>query len=185
MPWAVYSTGTNCLPLLLFLISLSLVTSGIAWLHTLGVCGLDLLFVFVWLCERLVCLYVDCLVVTLRVRVFWIVVVVQSRCPPAWLTRPHCPLLGARQQSPGRGTAFCHLFLFSLSFSVLFLVKWSDPFFPSLFPYLFLLLFTFLLHLPWVFRFCPFKGIVLPQIEIQYLSSSFTVAMHNILVPHR
>lgn len=62
--------GTNCLPLLLFLISLALVTSGIAWLHTRGVWGMDLLFVFVWLCERLVCLDVDCLVVTLRVHVF-------------------------------------------------------------------------------------------------------------------
>uniref|UniRef100_A0A672QYT0 WD repeat and FYVE domain containing 3 n=1 Tax=Sinocyclocheilus grahami TaxID=75366 RepID=A0A672QYT0_SINGR len=61
---------TNCLPLLLFLISLSLVTSGIAWLHTRGVCGMDLLLVFVWLCECLVCLHVDCLVVTLCVRLW-------------------------------------------------------------------------------------------------------------------
>ncbi len=70
MPWAVYSTGTNCFPLLLFLISLSLVTSGIAWLHTRGVCGLDLMLVFVWLFECLVCLHVDCLVVTLCARVW-------------------------------------------------------------------------------------------------------------------
>lgn len=113
------STGANCLPLLLFshfFVSLNhwhclAAHAGCVW-DGPAVCvcmavwtsGLSLC----WLFGR-----------DSACPCVWIVVVVPSRCPPAWLTRPRCPLLGARQQSPGRGTAFCHLFLFSLSFSVL------------------------------------------------------------------
>lgn len=100
---------------------LCLVTSGIAWLHTLGVCG------------PAVCLCLDgcgnvCAVFMLiggACMCGWTAVVVPSRCLPAWLTRPRCPLHGARQQSPGRGTAFCHLFLISLLCHFLFFISCS------------------------------------------------------------
>ncbi len=152
MPWAVYSTGTNCFPLLLFLISLSLVTSGIAWLHTRGVCGLDLMLVFVWLFECLVCLHVDCLVVTLRVRV-WLNHCSRAEQVPPCLT--HETSLPSPWGTPViTRKRYCFLsplpFLL-LSFPFFFfrfvLVEWSEPFFSSPFQFVFLLLFAFLSHL--------------------------------------